>query len=39
MGDDTAQLQLTAYLLSILVQHDRGISSYRPTSHPAGMGD
>ena len=30
MGNDTAQLQLTAYLLSILVHHDRGIRAVGP---------
>ena len=30
MGDDTAQSQLTAYLLSILVHHDRGIRAAGP---------
>ena len=30
MRDDAAHLQLTAYLLSILVQHDRGIRAIGP---------
>ena len=30
MGNDTAQLQLAAYLLSILVHHDRGIRAVGP---------
>jgi hypothetical protein len=30
MREDTAHLQLTAYLLSILVHHDRGIRAIGP---------
>ena len=32
MSDDTAHSQLTAYLLSILVHHDRGIRAVGPAA-------